>query len=54
MEWIQHNWLSVVGILWGIDQILKIIAPLTKSTIDDNIADIFGKVLASFFKKPSA
>jgi len=48
----QHAWVGVViGCLWGVDQILKVIAPLTKNKVDDNIADYLGKFLASFGKK---
>lgn len=46
----QHAWVGVViGCLWGVDQILKVIAPLTKNKVDDNIADYLGKFLAKFF-----
>lgn len=42
----QHAWVGVViGCLWGVDQILKVIAPLTKNKIDDNLADYLGKFL---------
>lgn len=52
IAWFGANWVSVMGILWAIDQILKLVAPLTPTKIDDNIADVFGKLLAKFFKKP--
>lgn len=51
MDWITHNWQSIVAILWIIDQLLKVIAPLTGTKIDDNLADMFGKTLARFFPK---
>ena len=41
----------IVAILWCVDGILKIIAPLTKNTLDDNLADMLGKLLAKFFPK---
>lgn len=45
--------MQIIAILWSIDQILKIIAPLTANKWDDNVADIFGKFLAKLFpKKP--
>lgn len=48
----QHAWVGVViGVLWGVDQILKVIAPLTKNKVDDNVADYLGKFLASFAGK---
>ena len=56
MDWLnqfasQHAWIGVIiGVLWGVDQILKVIAPLTKTKVDDNLADILGKFLASFKK----
>ena len=40
-----------VAVLWAVDQLLKVIAPLTPWTLDDNIEDIFGKILAKFFPK---
>ena len=40
-----------VAILWSIDQLLKLIAPLTPTKIDDNLADILGKLLGRFFPK---
>lgn len=47
----QHAWIGVViGCLWGVDQILKVIAPLTPTKIDDNLSDYLGKFLASFKK----
>lgn len=49
--WFSSNWMSVMGIVWGIDQLLKLIAPLTGTKVDDNIADIFGKIVARFFPK---
>ena len=52
IAWFTTNWVNVVALLWTVDQLLKIIAPLTKSTWDDNIADMFGKILARFFQRP--
>lgn len=46
IHWVQANWISVMGILWGVDQILKVVAPLTKSKWDDNLSDMLGKWLA--------
>ena len=40
-----------VAVLWAIDQLLKVIAPLTPWKVDDNISDMFGKLLAKFFPK---
>lgn len=54
MEWIQHNWVNIVAILWSIDQLLKVIAPLTPTKIDDNLADYLGKFLSKFLPKPDA
>ena len=51
MEYIQAHWLEIVGILWGIDQILKVVAKLTPTKIDDNISDMLGGLLARFFPK---
>ena len=51
MAWITTHWLEVVGILWGVDQILKVIAKLTPTKIDDNISDMLGSLLAKFFPK---
>lgn len=42
-----HQWVFVViGCLWGVDQILKVIAPLTSNKVDDNLADYLGNFLA--------
>ena len=51
MEWLQANWVSIVALLWVIDQGLKIVAAWTKNKVDDNISDILGKVLTTFFRK---
>lgn len=51
MEWIQAHWVEVVGALWAFDQFLKIVAKLTPTKIDDNIADYLGNILAKFFPK---
>lgn len=40
-----------VAILWSLDQLLKLIAPLTPWKLDDNIADILGNLLGKFFPK---
>jgi hypothetical protein len=40
-----------VAVLWCVDALLKTIAPLTPTPIDDNIADMLGKLLAKFFPK---
>lgn len=49
---INHQWVFVViGCLWGVDQILKTVAPLTKTKIDDNLADYLGKFLAKITGK---
>lgn len=51
----QHAWVGVViGVLWGVDQILKVIAPLTKNKVDDNLADYLGKFLAAITGKTKA
>lgn len=51
MNWIMENWPSIVAILWTFDQLLKIIAKLTPTKIDDNISDYFGSLLAKFLPK---
>ena len=51
MDWIQSNWLNIVGILWGVDQILKIVAKITPNKVDDNISDMLGNILVRFFPK---
>ena len=51
IKWFSENGMAIIGILWGIDQILKVIAPLTPTKIDDNLADYLGKFLAKFAKK---
>lgn len=40
-----------VAVLWSIDQLLKVVAPLTPWKLDDNLADILGNLLAKFFPK---
>lgn len=40
-----------VAILWAIDQLLKVVAPLTPWKLDDNLSDILGKLLSRFFPK---
>jgi hypothetical protein len=49
--WVSTNWTSVVALLWTIDQLLKIISPLTPFKVDDNLSDILGGLLAKFFPK---
>jgi len=49
MEWLTNNWVHIVAILWSLDQLLKVVAQLTPTKVDDNIADILGKILARFF-----
>lgn len=51
MEWLTNNWLDIVAGLWAFDQLLKIIAKLTPTKIDDNIADYIGTFLARFLPK---
>jgi len=52
---VQHAWVGVViGCLWGVDQILKVVAPLTKNKVDDNLADMLGKLLVSLTGKDKA
>jgi hypothetical protein len=51
MEWITANWVNVVAALWTFDQLLKIIAKMTKNKVDDNISDYIGKILAMFLPK---
>lgn len=49
---LSNAWVGVViGCLWGVDQILKVVAPLTKSKVDDNLADYLGKFLAAITGK---
>ena len=50
--WFTQNWGAVVAVGWTLDQLLKIISPLTPTKLDDNISDLLGKMLARFFKKP--
>lgn len=40
-----------VAILWAIDQLLKVVSPLTPWKIDDNLSDILGNLLSRFFPK---
>jgi hypothetical protein len=42
------HYASIVALIWTIDQLLKIIAPLTSFKWDDNLADMFGKLIARF------
>lgn len=49
MEWLQGHWLDIVGALWSFDQFLKVVAKLTPTKIDDNIADYLGNILSKFF-----
>lgn len=49
--WLQNNWLTVVAAVWSLDQLLKIVAKLTPTKIDDNVADYLGTMLAKFFPK---
>lgn len=51
VTWISNNWVSIVAALWTVDQLLKIIAPLTGTKFDDNLSDMLGKTLARFFPK---
>lgn len=51
VTWFQTNWIAICAALWSIDQLLKIVAPLTPWTFDDNLADMFGKFLARFVPK---
>lgn len=49
INWVQTHWLELAGVWYAIDQILKIIAPLTPTKIDDNISDYIGKLVARVF-----
>ena len=49
MDWLQNNWLTIVGVVWSFDQFLKIFSKLTPTKVDDNIADVIGSWLAKFF-----
>lgn len=49
MEWLTTHWLDIVGALWAFDQFLKVVAKLTPTKIDDNIADYLGSFLSRFF-----
>lgn len=40
-----------VAILWSIDQLLKVVSPLTPWKLDDNISDMLSKLLSRFFPK---
>ncbi len=40
-----------VAVLWSIDQLLKVVAPLTPWKLDDNLSDILSKFLSRFFPK---
>lgn len=52
MEWISHNWVNIVAILWSVDQILKVVAKLNpKHDWVDNLSDMFGNILVKFFPK---
>lgn len=48
VHWIQNNWVQITAALWSLDQLLKIIAKLTPTQIDDNISDYIGSILAKF------
>jgi len=54
MEWLMQNGANVVAILWTVDQLLKIIAKMTPTKIDDNISDYLGSILSKFFPKKDA
>lgn len=51
MDFLSAHWVEIVAALWSIDQLLKIIAPLTPWKVDDNISDYLGKILLRFFPK---
>jgi len=52
-NWVVSHWVEVCAALWCVDQLLKIVAPLTPWSFDDNLSDAFGKFLARFLpKKP--
>lgn len=51
ITWAQTNWVNIVAALWTVDQLLKIVSPMTPWKFDDNLADMLGKVLARFFPK---
>ena len=48
VQFLQANYLNIIAVLWSIDQLLKVVAPLTPWKVDDNVADILGKLLARF------
>lgn len=54
MEWLMQNGANIVAILWTVDQLLKIIAKMTPTKIDDNISDYLGSILSKFFPKKDA
>jgi len=51
MDWLINNWVQIVAGLWALEQLLRIISPLTPWKWDDNIVSIFGKILQQFFPK---
>lgn len=51
ITWIQTNWVQVVAGLWAIEQVLRIISPLTPWKWDDNLVSMLGKLLQKFFPK---
>ena len=51
MEWLSANWTQIVALLWTLDQGLKIVAKMTPTPVDDNIADYVGGILSRFLPK---
>lgn len=52
VAWITANWVNVVAILWTVDQILKVVAQFNPDRDwVDNVSDLLGKILISFFPK---
>ncbi len=46
VAWIQTHWLEIMGIVWGIDQCLKIVGGMGFK-VADNLADILGNFIKS-------
>lgn len=51
MDWLTHNWVTLVASLWAFEKLLEVVATLTPWKWDDNLGVILGNILKRFFPK---
>jgi len=49
--YVQTHWLSIMGLVWGVDQLLKVLGGMGFK-VADNLADILGNFLKTVGYQP--